>query len=83
MKTETLLPATIAECERVLEVFPDLSASGFDNYFVEADALRNARRARDGLPYIAKAAIPAVPIARFLNGRRGAPPKRGTQRRGG
>lgn len=50
MKTETLLPATVAECERVLERFPDLSASGFDSYFVAADARENARRARDGLP---------------------------------
>ncbi len=45
-----LAPVTVADCERVLLELPDLTASGFDSYYVDLHARQNASRAHNGLP---------------------------------
>jgi len=45
-----LVPVSAADCARVLLALPDLTASGFDSYYVGLHARQNAWRARNGLP---------------------------------
>jgi hypothetical protein len=50
MRAENLQPATLDECNRVLEALPDLTAPGFDSYYAACRERKNARRALEGLP---------------------------------
>jgi len=49
-RTDSLQPAMLDECERVLTEFPDLTAPGFDSYYAACHERKNASRAREGLP---------------------------------
>jgi hypothetical protein len=50
MKTESLQPATPAECKQVLTEYPDLTASGFDTHYRDLHNLKNARLSQEGRP---------------------------------
>jgi hypothetical protein len=50
MRAENLPPATVAECNNVLDALPDLTAPGFDRYYAASHERKNARRALEGLP---------------------------------
>jgi hypothetical protein len=49
MTTENLVPATLEDVGHVLAHLPDLTASGFDNYYAAYHERKNAQRVRDGL----------------------------------
>lgn len=50
MRTQSLRPATVEECNRVLAGLRDLTAAGFNDYYAERHERENKRRAREGLP---------------------------------